>query len=191
MIELVGLTTEKIEKYKTSSFSIEYNPYPYGRDVDSWVGCTYRMNYKVYKCKYFMNILNGESVSIITFSDDEELFNKLDIALELNTILKDIIITSNKIQEIVELFSPKYTHYQWLEGIRKNKSAGRIVSDEIYYFDIWKHRLAKNKECKARYDKLNEKLNELNSNRMNLIKDNHIQFNVNSFINHNDFEIRF
>lgn len=76
----------------------------------------------------------------------------------------------------------------------KNKLAGRTlvtVSDEIDYFDIWKHRLAKNKECKTRYDKLNEKLNELNSNRMNLIKDNHIQFNVNSFINHNDFEIRF
>lgn len=190
MIELVGLTTEKIEKYKASSFSIEYNPYPYERDIGSWIGCTYRTNYKIYKCKYVHKILNGESVSIITFSNDEELFNKLDIALELNTILKDIIITSNKIQEIVELFSPKYTHYQWLEGIRKNKLV-ETVSDEIDYFDIWKHRLAKNKECKARYDKLNEKLNELNSNRMNLIKDNHIQFNVNSFIDHNDFEIRF
>lgn len=190
MIELVGLTTEKIEKYKASSFSIEYNPYPYERDAYSWVGCSDRTNYKVYKCKYFMNILNGESVSIITFYDDEELFNKLDIALELNTILKDIIITSNKIQEIVELFSPKYTHYQWLEGIRKNKLV-ETVSDEIDYFDIWKHRLAKNKECKARYDKLNEKLNELNSNRMNLTKDNHIQLDINSFINHNDFVIRF
>lgn len=107
MIELVEFTTEKIEKYKASSFSIEYNP----RDVDSWIGCTYRMNYKIYRCKYVHKILNDESVSIITFSDDEELFNKLDIALELNTILKDIIITSNKIQEIVELFSPKYTHF--------------------------------------------------------------------------------
>lgn len=88
-----------------------------------------------------MNILNRESVSIITFSDDEELFSKLDIALELNTILKDIIITSNKIQEIVELFSPKYTYSQWLEGIRKNKLVERMVvtvSDEIDYFDIWK-----------------------------------------------------
>lgn len=141
-----------------------------------------------------MNILNGESVSIITFSDNEELFNKLDIALELNTILKDIIITSNKTQEIVEMFSPKYTYSQWLEGIRKNKLVGRMVvtvSDEIDYFSIWRHRLAKNKEYKAKYDKLNEKLNKLNSNRMNLTKDNHIQLDINSFINHNDFEIKF
>lgn len=65
------------------------------------------------------------------------------------------------------------------------------MSDEIDYFDIWKHRLAKNKEYKAKYDKLNEKLNKLNSNRMNLIKDNYIQLDINSFINHNDFEIRF